>query len=187
VGGNEEIAVDVRVIAATNRDLLDEIREGRFREDLYYRLNLVQLRLPPLRDREGDVLILSSHILKKACATFNMNSASLTRAAEKALLKYTWPGNVRELENKIQKALLNSSSRVIDVDSLDLPEDPDRELLSLKAAREQAEGRAIHMAMAKAKGNLTLAASFLGIDRKVLRDIMERLSIKKEDFKGAKE
>ncbi|MDB5049366.1 MAG: sigma54 specific transcriptional regulator, Fis family [Fibrobacteres bacterium] len=187
VGGNEEVPVDVRIIAATNRDLTAEIREGRFREDLYYRLNLVQLRLPPLRDREGDTLVLATHILKKACASFNMNAAALTRAAEKALLKYTWPGNVRELENKIQKALLNSSSRVIDVESLDLPEDPDRELLSLKAAREQAEAQAINLALSKARGNLTLAASFLGIDRKVLRDIMERLGIKKEDFKGSKE
>jgi DNA-binding NtrC family response regulator len=187
VGGNEEVPVDVRIIAATNRDLAAEIREGRFREDLYYRLNLVQLRLPPLRDREGDTLVLAIHILKKACASFNMNAAALTRAAEKALLKYTWPGNVRELENKIQKALLNSSSRVIDVESLDLPEDPDRELLSLKAAREQAEAQAINLALSKARGNLTLAASFLGIDRKVLRDIMERLGIKKEDFKGSKE
>jgi DNA-binding NtrC family response regulator len=187
VGGNEEVSVDVRIVAATNRDLAVEIREGRFREDLYYRLNLVQLRLPPLRDREGDTLVLATHILKKACAAFNMNAAALTRAAEKALLKYTWPGNVRELENKIQKALLNSSSRVIDVESLDLPEDPDRELLSLKAAREQAEALAINLALSKARGNLTLAASFLGIDRKVLRDIMERLGIKKEDFKGSKE
>ncbi len=187
VGGTDEIAVDVRVIAATNRDLTVEIREGRFREDLYYRLNLVQLRLPPLREREGDVLVLATHILKKACASFNMNAAALTRAAEKALLRYTWPGNVRELENKIQKALLNSSSRVIDVESLDLPEDPDRELLSLKAAREQAEAQAISLALTKARGNLTLAASFLGIDRKVLRDIMERLGIKKEDFKGSRD
>jgi transcriptional regulator with GAF, ATPase, and Fis domain len=187
VGGNEEVSVDVRIIAATNRDLTEEIKEGRFREDLYYRLNLVQLRLPPLRDREGDVLALANHILKKACASFNMNAAVLTRAAEKSLLKYTWPGNVRELENKIQKALLNSSSRVIDVDSLDLPDDPGRELLSLKAAREQAEAKAINLALGKARGNLTLAASFLGIDRKVLRDIMERLGIKKEEFKGAKE
>jgi DNA-binding NtrC family response regulator len=186
VGGNEEIPVDVRIIAATNRDLAAEIREGRFREDLYYRLNLVQLRLPPLRDREGDVLVLATHILKKACASFNMNAAALTRAAEKALLKYTWPGNVRELENKIQKALLNSTSRVIDVESLDLPEDPDKELLSLKAAREQAEARAISLALTKARGNLTLAASFLGIVRKVLRDIMERLGIRKEDYKGLK-
>jgi DNA-binding NtrC family response regulator len=187
VGGNEEVPVDVRVIAATNRDLVDETRQGRFREDLYYRLNLVQLKLPPLRDREGDVLILANHILKKACASFNMNSATLTRAAEKALLKYSWPGNVRELENKIQKALLDSSSRVIDEDSLDLPEDPDKELLSLKAAREQAETRAINLALTKARGNLTLAASFLGIDRKVLRDIMERLGIRKEEFKAIRE
>jgi DNA-binding NtrC family response regulator len=185
VGGADETPVDVRIIAATNRDLVEETRQGRFREDLYYRLNLVQLRLPPLRDREGDVLILAAHILKKACASFNMNSASLTRAAEKALLKYTWPGNVRELENKIQKALLDSTSRVIDEDILDLPEDPDRELLSLKAAREQAETRAINLALTKARGNLTLAASFLGIDRKVLRDIMERLGIRKEEFKAS--
>lgn len=187
VGGAEEVSVDVRIIAATNRELKDEIRAGRFREDLYYRLNLVQLRLPPLRDREGDVLALANHILKKACANFNMNAATLTRAAEKALLKYTWPGNIRELENKIQKALLNSSSRVIDIESLDFPDDPGRELLSLKAAREQAETTIINLALGKARGNLTLAASFLGIDRKVLRDIMERLGISKEEFKGQKE
>ncbi len=187
VGGSEEVSVDVRIIAATNRNLLEEIRDGRFREDLYYRLNLVQLSIPPLRDREGDVLALATHILKKACVAFNMNPAVLTRSAEKALLKYTWPGNVRELENKIQKALLNSSSRVIEFENLELPEDPGRELLSLKLAREQAEGKAINLALGKARGNLTLAASFLGIDRKVLRDIMERLGISKEEFKGVKD
>lgn len=183
IGGHEDIPVDVRIIAATHHNLEHEVREGRFREDLFYRLNLFQLHLPPLRDREGDVLLLANHILKKACSAFNMNLAALTKSAEKALLKYHWPGNVRELENKIQKALLNSSSRVIDAETLDLPLDEAPELISLKAVREQAEMHAIQTAMTKARGNLTLAASFLGIDRKVLRDIMDRLGIHKEDYK----
>ncbi len=183
IGGHEDVPVDVRIIAATHHNLEYEVREGRFREDLFYRLNLFQLHLPPLRDREGDVLLLANHILKKACSAFNMNLAALTKSAEKALLKYHWPGNVRELENKIQKALLNSSSRVIDAETLDLPLDEAPELISLKAVREQAEMHAIQTAMTKARGNLTLAASFLGIDRKVLRDIMDRLGIHKEDYK----
>jgi DNA-binding NtrC family response regulator len=183
VGGNEEIPVDVRIIAATHQNLEYEVKDGRFREDLFYRLNLFQLQLPPLRDREGDVLLLANHILKKACSAFNMNLAGLTKSAEKALLKYHWPGNVRELENKIQKSLLNSTSRVIDSETLDLPLDDAPELISLKAVREQAELNAIQAAMTKARGNLTLAASFLGIDRKVLRDIMDRLNIHKEDYK----
>jgi transcriptional regulator with GAF, ATPase, and Fis domain len=183
VGGVEDLAVDVRIIAATHLNLEDEVRRGHFREDLFYRLNLFQLHLPPLRDREGDVLLLANHILKKACTAFNMNLATLTKSAEKALLKYHWPGNVRELENKIQKSLLNSSSRVIDAETLDLPLEAAPELISLKAVREQAELHAIQTAMTKARGNLTLAASFLGIDRKVLRDIMDRLGIKKEEYK----
>lgn len=183
VGGHEEIAFDVRVIAASHQNLESEVRAGHFREDLFYRLNLFQLQLPPLRDREGDVLLLANHILKKACMAFNMNLATLAKSAEKALLKYHWPGNVRELENKIQKALLNSSSRVIDSETLDLPLEEAPELISLKAVREQAEAHAIQTAMTKARGNLTLAASFLGIDRKVLRDIMDRLNIRKEEFK----
>ncbi len=187
IGGQEEIPVDVRIIAATLRDLPEEIKLGHFREDLYYRLNLVQLHLPALRDRESDILSLANHILKKACISFNMNPAVLTRAAEKALLKYTWPGNIRELENKLQKALINAVSRVIDVENLDLPHDPGADLLSLKVARENAESKAIHLALSKARGNLTLAASFLGIDRKVLRDIMERLNIKKDEFKGGRD
>lgn len=183
LGGGEEIAVDVRLIVATHRNLENEARDGRFREDLFYRLNLFQLHLPPLRDREGDVLLLASHILKKACSSFNMNLATLTKSAEKALLKYHWPGNVRELENKIQKALLNTTSRAIDAETLDLPLEDAPELISLRAVREQAEMNAIQAAMTKARGNLTLAASFLGIDRKVLRDIMDRLDIHKEDYK----
>ncbi len=183
VGGGEEIPVDARVIAATHANLEYDVSDGRFREDLYYKLNLFQLHLPPLRDRDGDVLLLANHFLKKACSAFNMNLAGLTKSAEKALLKYHWPGNVRELENKIQKALLNSSSRVIDAETLDLPLDDAPELISLKAVREQAELQAVQTAMTKARGNLTLAASFLGIDRKVLRDIMDRLGVRKEEFK----
>ena len=183
LGGQKELKVDVRVIAATNRNLQQEVHDGRFREDLFYRLNLVQLELPPLREREADILLLANHVLKKASSSFNMNTGVLSKAAEKALLKYAWPGNIRELENKVQKSLLHSSSRIIDLDSLDLPQAEAHPDLTLKAVKEIAERTAADRALRKAKGNLTLAASFLGIDRKVLRDLMERLGIKKENYK----
>ncbi len=184
VGGQDEIAVDVRIVAATNRNLENEISKGKFREDLYYRLNLIHLHLPALREREGDVLLLAKHILRKASAKFNMNAAQLSKAGEKALLRYLWPGNIRELENKLQRAMLNSTSRVIDENDLGLKANSEFPQSTLKAAREDAEKNAITQALSKAKGNLTLAASFLGIDRKVLRDVMERIGIAKDTFKA---
>lgn len=186
LGRMQEGGGRVRVIAATTLSPSALLGEGGLREDLFYQLNLFHLHLPALRDREGDILLLANHVLRKACSRFNMNLATLTKAAEKGLLKYNWPGNIRELENRLQKALLHSTSRVIDVGALDLPAEQ-AELLSLKQVREEAETRAIHTALTKARGNLTLAASFLGIDRKVLRDIMERLEIDKSLFKESKD
>jgi DNA-binding NtrC family response regulator len=184
VGGETEIPVEARILAASRRDLESEARAGRFREDLLYRLNVARLHLPPLREREGDVLALAQYALRRACDAYNMNLATLSKAAEKALLKYRWPDNVRELENRVQRALLHSASRVIEAEALDLPRDAEEYgLMPLKAAREEAEHRAVQLALSKARGNLTLAASFLAIDRKVLRDVMERLGLQKEEFK----
>jgi two-component system response regulator HydG len=118
VGGNESIKVDVRVIAATNKDLATEVREGRFREDLYYRLNVVHVEMPPLRMRASDVVVLADHFLRKFARENNKNIEKLTNAARTKIAQHRWPGNVRELENAIERAVVLSDGTEIDADAL---------------------------------------------------------------------
>src|SRR5690606_17914792 len=106
VGGIKTIEVDVRLVAATNRDLLEEIRQGRFREDLYYRLNVVQVRLPPLRERQSDIPLLVEHFLRHFRAKLKKDVRGVTDGAMERLLGHPWPGNIRELENVIERCLL---------------------------------------------------------------------------------
>jgi two-component system NtrC family response regulator len=106
VGGREEIFVDVRVIAATNRDLMESIREGRFREDLYYRLGVVTIPLPPLREREGDIMLLATSLLHRYSTENNKKITGFTMEAIQLLETHNWPGNVRELENRIKRAVI---------------------------------------------------------------------------------
>ncbi len=120
LGGRAPIPVDVRVIAATNRDLEEALAEGRFREDLYYRLKVVTLRLPPLRDRPGDTIVLADYFLKKYASEMNVNSPGVTSEAKTILNNYTWPGNVRELGNTIQKALIFSRGAPISAEEISL-------------------------------------------------------------------
>jgi DNA-binding NtrC family response regulator len=184
-GSNAWISFRCRVIAGCGDTPLGVAGATSLRPELKVCWVTEELSIPPLRERGGDVLVLGRFFLEKACAEFNMNPATLTRAAEKVLLRHGWPENVRELEACLKRALVKSHSRVLDEDSLGLPQAEDSEpIYSLKAIRESAELRAVQAALSKASGNLTLAASFLGIDRKVLRDVMERLNLKKADFKG---
>jgi two-component system response regulator HydG len=118
VGGNESIKVDVRVIAATNKDLAVEVREGRFREDLYYRLNVVHIEMPPLRMRASDVLVLADHFLRRFALENNKTIDKLTTAARTKIAQHRWPGNVRELENAIERAVVLCDGREIDADAL---------------------------------------------------------------------
>jgi two-component system response regulator HydG len=120
VGGNEPISVDVRLIAATSRDLVQEVREGRFREDLYYRLNVVHLQMPPLRVRGEDVLLLAHRFLVRFAAENNKKIAAFSESAKKKLLEHPWPGNVRELENAIERAVVLCEAQVIDAEHLPL-------------------------------------------------------------------
>lgn len=188
VGDNREIPVNVRVISATHVNLEDAVKENKFREDLYFRIQVMPLYLPPLRERGKDVVLLAEEFIKHYSAEYGQGMFRMSRSAEKALLEYRWPGNVRELENRIQKALILAVHGVImpkDLgldDSLKLEKDSPR---TLKDAREEAERSVISRTLKNSDGNLTLAASILGIDRKVLREIMERLGIKKEDFKNS--
>ncbi len=167
-------------------DLEKAVKEHRFREDLYYRVQVMSLEIPPLRDRGQDVLLLAEEFMKRYAAEYGLGKFHLSRAAEKALLAYPFPGNVRELENKIQRALANASGFVI------LPRDLDLDVLresvkesprTLKESREISDRTVIDAALRDAGGNLTLASTILGIDRKVLREMMERLDIKKENYK----
>jgi two-component system response regulator AtoC len=174
VGTNEPVAVDVRVLAATNRDLAAAVREGTFREDLYYRLNVVTIRIPPLRERREDIPLLAEHLAAK----HGPEGAAITPAARDLLVAYDWPGNVRELENVIERAVALNPSGVI------VPEDlPDRLRGTAVAAipgpgtperptLAEVERRYASMVLAEAGGNKTRAAEILGIDRKTLYRIL---------------
>jgi two-component system response regulator FlrC len=122
LGGQSSIAVDIRIIAATNRDLARDVASGRFREDLYYRLAVFPVLLPPLRDRPGDIVPLAHSFVQRYGRSFGMADAQLSPAAEAALLRHRWPGNVRELENTIQRGLLLTDSGLIEARHLELPE-----------------------------------------------------------------
>ena len=186
VGDNREIPVNVRIISATHVDLEDAVKAQRFREDLYFRIQVMPVVVPPLRNREQDVVLLANEFLARYGAEYGRGKFRLSRSSEKALLSYHWPGNVRELENKIQKALIQAVHGVIQPADLGLEnvqslakESP----RTLKEAREIVDREVISRALRDSNANLTLAAMILGIDRKVLRDIMDRLGLKKEDFK----
>ncbi|MBO7413012.1 MAG: sigma-54-dependent Fis family transcriptional regulator [Fibrobacter sp.] len=186
VGDNREIPVNIRVISATHVDLEEAVREKRFREDLYFRIQVMPIMLPPLRERGQDVVLLAEEFLTRYGAEYGRGKYHLSRNAEKALLSYYWPGNVRELENKIQKALIQAVHGVVQPKDLGL--DDTQAMVkesprTLKEAREAVEREVISRALKDSGANLTLAATILGIDRKVLREIMERIGLKKEDFK----
>lgn len=186
VGDNREIPVNVRIISATHVNLEEAVKANRFREDLYFRIQVMPIIVPPLRERGQDVVLLAEKFLAKYGAEYGRGKFHLSKNSEKALLSYYWPGNVRELENKIQKALIQAQHGVIQPSDLGLQnvqiaakESP----RTLKEAREAVDKEVISRALTDAKANLTLAATILGIDRKVLREIMERLGLKKENFK----
>jgi transcriptional regulator with GAF, ATPase, and Fis domain len=186
VGDNREIPVNVRVISATHVDLEEAVKEKRFREDLYFRIQVMPIMLPPLRERGQDVVLLANEFLTRYGAEYGRGKFHLSRNAEKALLSYHWPGNVRELENRIQKALIQAVHGVVQPKDLGL--DDTQAMVkesprTLKEAREAVEREVISRALKDSGANLTLAATILGIDRKVLREIMERIGLKKEDFK----
>ncbi|RPJ87611.1 MAG: PEP-CTERM-box response regulator transcription factor [Acidobacteria bacterium] len=179
VGGRESISVDVRVLAATNADLKSALASGDFREDLYYRLHVVEICMPPLREREGDVLLLADVFLKKYTAEAGKPIAGFTRKAMTALGKHSWPGNVRELENRVRRAVIMSESSNI------TPEDLELSVLSktrnLKEAREEVERDLVKHAIALSRGNLSQAANDLGISRPTLYDLMEKHKIARTD------
>ena len=185
VGGNREVAFDARIVTATNRDLEELVEQGAFRQDLYYRINVIHLELPPLRARGGDILLLAEHFLKQACYLAERSPIPIGEKAARRLLEYPWPGNIRELENAVERAVALAGDEGITV--ADLPprirtsnrahvivagSDPE-ELLTLKALEERYVRRVLQIV----GGNRTAASRVLGIDRKSLYRKMQRLGI----------
>ena len=188
VGGNETLSVDVRLICATQRDLKEEIRKGSFREDLYYRLNVVPMHLPPLRERREDILLLSDHFMNKFSQKMGKEITGLSEEAKTILLKYTFPGNIRELENILERAIALIKGKIIQ--AYDLPEEvcgqtsPVRDVCEkirgskpLASAVSLFEKEYIQSVLEKTKGKKGQAAEILGISRKTLWEKIKELEI----------
>lgn len=182
VGGRAEIAVDVRIVCATHQDVKVLAEQGRFREDLFYRLSEIVLRIPPLRERAGDAALLAHHFKNKFCASEGRGSLHFSAGALQLIESYGWPGNVREVENCIKRAVIMSDGPQIAADDLGLPVSaqaaPQDEPLNLRQAREGAEYKVMVRALARADGNIARAAELLGVSRPTLYDLMNHHGIK---------
>ena len=175
VGGREEIPVDVRVICATNQDLAQLIRDGRFRQDLYYRISEVTVTIPPLREREGGQLVLARYFLDKYATQMKRSLKGFTDGAVAAIRAYPWPGNVREMENKIKGAVVIADGPLLTTEDLGLAEPGSVAVrLNLRQVRDEAERRALEEALALAAGNISRAADLLGVARPTVYDLLQR-------------
>ncbi len=184
LGGRQEIPVDVRVVGATHQDLKNLIQEGRFREDLYYRLAEIVVTIPPLRARHGDPVMLAHAFLRRFAQEQRRGSLSFSEDAIAAIELHPWPGNVRELLNSIKRATIMAETDRLSCDDLGLPTPAsagaiaERSDLDLRTLREAAERQAIVSALARANGNIAKASEMLGVSRPTLYDLMKRLAIK---------
>ncbi len=182
VGGNEPVQVDVRIIAATNRDLQKAVAEGTFREDLFYRLNVIPIQLPPLRDRLEDLPLLVDHFLEQLGAEMNIHVDQVSTDAMAVLMAHTWPGNVRELRNIIERAMVVVSGRVIGSADLGLRRPPCAEVEEGGglASLEEVERHHIGRVLQETGGNISQAARTLGIDRATLYNKMKKYQLRKD-------
>jgi two-component system, NtrC family, response regulator len=178
VGGRKPVQVDVRIVCATNQDLDRMMAESRFREDLYYRLNEVTVRVPPLRERLGDAVVLASFFLRRFASEYSRPVRGFASAALAAIKDHPWPGNVRELENRVKRAVVMADGALLSATDLGLAT-PGEELQSLgiRAARARAEREVLQLALAQAGSNLSKAAKLLGISRPTLYDLMQQHQI----------
>ena len=180
LGGTEEVHVDARVIAATNVDLEAAVREGRFRSDLFYRLNVIELRIPPLRERREDIPLLARHFVYKVSHEIGKDVVDISEAGLRVLLDYDWPGNVRELENAIERGIVTSRNRVLteaDFGFLVRPQPSASPWMPPNVPLADLEKLAIVAAIDRTEGNIKEAAVALGIDRSTLYDKIKRYEI----------
>ncbi|MCL4743915.1 MAG: PEP-CTERM-box response regulator transcription factor [Burkholderiaceae bacterium] len=178
IGGREEIAVDVRVVCATHRNLRESIVEGTFREDLFYRLSEVVVTIPPLRDRAGDASLLAHAFVQRLAAQNGRERMTLRDDALDAIEQHEWPGNVRELENCIKRAVIMSEGSAITASDLGLRTDEDPLSFNLRMVRDEAEKQAVLKVMARVDGNIAKAAELLGISRPTLYDLLNRFGLR---------
>lgn len=182
VGGREDITVDARIITATNRDIAKEAEDGIFREDLYYRISVIHIKLPPLRERNGDIMLLAEMFLRRYSSQLKKKVRRFSAASARLLESYDWPGNVRELENKVQRAVIMAESAMIEPAALGFSAGAVREKtvlngLTLRDAREKIEREMIIAAMENKHNNMAKAAEMLGISRPTLYDLAKKYSI----------
>jgi two-component system, NtrC family, response regulator len=179
LGGRQEIPVDVRIVCATHQDLKTLIKEGRFREDLFYRLAEIVINIPPLRQRQGDAALLAHAFVRRFASEHNCGSMNLTEDAVRAIEAHPWPGNVRELENCIKRAVIMADGAQITRDDIGLESESEQsEFIDLRKIRDDAERSAVVTALGRANGNVVRAAEILGISRPTLYDLMHRLGLK---------
>ncbi len=182
VGGRQEIAVDARVVAATNADLSKVIAQGGFREDLYYRLAVVELTLPPLRERDDDIRLLAQSFLGRYAADAGKTGIAFGADALRAILRHAWPGNVRELQNRVRRAVIMTESKRISAADLELDgAGTGVAVIGLKEARENVERELVTAALRKHGGKIAPAAVDLGISRPTFYELMEKLGVPRGD------
>ncbi len=180
LGGRSEIPVDVRVICATNQNLMQQVDQGDFREDLYYRISEISINIPPLRERDGDALLLAKVILERFANDHGRNLRGFTDDAAAAIQNYSWPGNVREMENRVKRAVIMADGNCINAEELEL-ETVDTQgamPLNLREVREQAERAAIVRAINMFDNNISQAAEALGVSRPTLYDLVSKYGLK---------
>ena len=181
IGGRQPIAVDARIVCATHQDLDAMIAEGRFREDLYYRLAEIVVKIPSLAERAGDAVLLARHFVNRFGKELNSKAQALSPDAVAAVDAYAWPGNVRELENRMKRAVIMADGKSVTAEDLDLPGTTDEAeadlALNLRAAREGADRRAIRQALSRTENNISGAAKLLGISRPTLYDLIKQYQL----------
>ena len=174
VGAEKTETVDIRIVAATNKDLSQQVEKGQFREDLFYRLNVVAITLPPLRQRGDDILLIAKYFLDKYCNEYESQSEGFSPAARVALRKFPWPGNIRQLENHIRKAVVLGESRLIGPEELDIPQDSLPTVIPLSEAKENFSRDYVREVLARNDGNRTKTAQELGVDPRTIFRYLER-------------
>jgi len=180
VGGRKPIDVDARIITATNIDLAKAVKDGTFREDFYYRIAVVVLKLPPLRGRPGDVLMLAQSFLQRFAREAKKDKLKFDAKATAAIQQYSWPGNVRELENRVRRAVIMSEGAKVTADDLELAGvTGTHPLRTLREARETAEREVVQQALQRHGGKISRAAEDLGISRPTLYELLEKLGLGK--------